>query len=161
MTVAKYLLFARRHLRPQIMRTTIAVIAALSLGSAIAAEPSQSGATVSIPRQGPPAEELARMISAGRTFPIDVDELSRLDSVSGSGSTLTYNYAIKDVPETAAGRLKLHQDLQRSLEANPCRTPNFVKLLESGYTLVLNYSLGGPEWDVHVRLLPQHCTNAP
>jgi hypothetical protein len=59
-----------------------------------------------VPRRGPPAEELVKMIAAGRAFPIDVDDASRLESVTGSGSTLVYNYSLKRPPIDPAARQK-------------------------------------------------------
>lgn len=107
--------------------------------------------------QGPPAEELARQITAARKFPITVDEMSRLDSVQGRGDTLTYNYTIVALPESREERLELSQRVKDGIDARACSTPDFAKLLAGGYTVALNYSFGAPDEDVHVRVTPRRC----
>lgn len=110
-----------------------------------------------IPRQGPPAEEVVRLMTANLSFPVVVDEMSQLDSINGYDDTLTYNYSITKLPTNAGARLTLSRNLRRGIEQMACGTQNFVTLLEGGYTVVLNYSFRDPKLDVHIRLLPRKC----
>ena len=104
-----------------------------------------------------PAEEIARQITAGRRFPITVDEMSRLDSVQGRGDTLTYNYTVIGAPPTREERLQLGQQVREDMQTRACAAPDFVKLMEGGYTVRLNYAFGNPEEDIHVTVAPQNC----
>lgn len=105
----------------------------------------------------PSAEEIARQITAGRRFPITVDEMSRLDSVQGRGDTLTYNYTVIGAPPTREERLQLGQQVRDDMQTRACAAPDFVKLMEGGYTVRLNYAFGNPEEDIHVTVTPQSC----
>ena len=139
------------------MRSTVLV--ALSLVSAYVCAAEVSTGTVSSNRtkvQGPPAEILVKQITAGRSFPIRVDEISQLDSVQGNGDTLVYNYSmVKPLPPSA--REELAQSLRAGSLPNACSSSNFQTLLKGGYSIRLNYALGDTTNDVHVLVKPGDC----
>ena len=75
-----------------------------------------SDAQQSFPYSGPPAKELAKIISSSTKFPIDVDANSRLESVTGKGRTLRYRYSLKSLPATSQARDELRLALTDGLE---------------------------------------------
>jgi hypothetical protein len=131
----------------------VVLLSLQALASAQDGNQSTSSAQL-VPRRGPPADQLAKVIRNGRTFPIDVDAKSRLEAVSGVDSTLTYTYSLKAPPTRSDDIASLRLTLRRGLELSACDTPNFQTLLNAGYTLVIVYAFNPPEPDLVVTLKP-------
>lgn len=91
----------------------------------------------------PPAAELARSIAAKLSLPVQVDEITTLDAVDGTGNTITYHTSIKATLQNEEERARMKQLLEQQLHTFACRSPDVAKLVAAGYTIEWRYRVTG------------------
>jgi hypothetical protein len=105
----------------------------------------------------PPAQELARQITARLSFPSKVDELTQAVGVEGKGDDLIYHYSIAASLSDLGGRERVQRGLEQQLRTAVCKTKDTQKLLRAGYTVQARYSFKGSPEEVLVSLPPRSC----
>jgi hypothetical protein len=105
----------------------------------------------------PPADELARQISAKLSLPVQADEVTRLDAVQGQANVISFRYTLLATPESLDSVANIRSKLQEQGEAIACTNADFTKFLKNGYSIELHYTfLESPE-NVSVLLAPELC----
>ena len=105
----------------------------------------------------PPAEELARQITARVSFPTKVDELTQAIGVEGKGDDIIYRYSIAATLTDLGGREKVQRGLEQQLRSTVCKTKDSQTLLRAGYTVQARYSFKGSLEEVLISLPPRSC----
>ena len=107
----------------------------------------------------PPAEEIARQITARLNFPSKVDEITEAVGVEGKGDDLIYRYSIAASLTDLGGREKVQRILEQQLRSAVCKTKDSQKLLRAGYTVQARYSFKGSPEEILISLPPRPCGN--
>jgi len=105
----------------------------------------------------PPAEELARQITARLSFPSNVDELTQAVGVDGKGDDIIYRYSIAASLTDLGGRERVQSGLEQQLRSAACKTKDSQTLLRAGYTLQARYSFKGSTEEVLISVPPRAC----
>ncbi len=105
----------------------------------------------------PPADKLARQISAKLSLPVQVDEVTRLDAVQGQAEVISFRYTLLATLEGLDSVANIRSKLQEQGNATACNNADFIKFLKNGYSIELHYAfLESPE-NVSVLLAPGLC----
>jgi hypothetical protein len=143
-----------------VRRLSICFVGVLFCASRLsfAAEPSSADQRENPIHEGTPgAEQLAKVASSGRTFPIQVNKYTQLVSIKGSDKTLTYNFvAYPNIMATDETTRVVEQIRITAAEQN-CKLDNFAKLLSDGYSVVFRYSVGYQRTPLRVELKSGDC----
>jgi len=105
----------------------------------------------------PPAEEIASQMSRRLSFPLKVDEMTRLVGVQGRGDDLTYDYSIDASLTNLGGREQVQRRLEQQLLSAACKTKDFQTLLRGGYTVHARYLFEGSPEEILISLPPRSC----
>ena len=103
-----------------------------------------------------PAEVLAGLISSQMTFPVQVDEETRLDSVQGKGDTLSYNYTA--LVTLDKDEVKVFPRIMKDvMKRRACGSENYLTLLKQGYRIEFNFAVEGLPKGVRIVVKPADC----
>lgn len=106
------------------------------------------------------AEKVAANISKAARFPMRVDEYTQFVSVTGAGDTVSFNYRVVETTHLEDISDDLPDELTKSAKLKACAGPSFIRILQEGYKIAVNYSIGVEEKNVRVDIKPGDCQAA-
>jgi len=108
----------------------------------------------------PPAAEVARQIASRLTFPLRVDPMTTLDSVRGSENTIVYHLSISTPLQDLGGRSVVQAKLEQQWRGLACTNHDVQKILSTGYSLRIEYSLPATSSPIVIPVLPVASCNS-
>jgi hypothetical protein len=105
----------------------------------------------------PSAQQIAQGISARLSPPVQVDEVTRLDAVTGEADVISFNYTILAPLSTADSLDNIRSKLRDAGQAAACTNPDFDKFFSQGYSIELRYAFLESSETVSVLFTPDSC----
>jgi hypothetical protein len=88
----------------------------------------------------PSADQVAQQIAGRLSFPVKVDDTTKLDGVQGKGDDIIYDYSLAKSLAELGGRERVRGTLEQYWLSTGCKSKDFQTILRGGYTVQMRYS---------------------
>jgi hypothetical protein len=88
----------------------------------------------------PSADQVAQQIAGRLSFPVKVDDTTKLAGVQGKADDIIYDYSVAKSLAELGGRERVRGTLEQYWLSNACKSKDFQTILRGGYTVQMRYS---------------------